>query len=66
LYKNGWGFVSGHFFMRIGINNQYRYIKQVVGFSAGAAVAAIFKSMSDLSNNDIELILFYPGQIRHF
>jgi hypothetical protein len=39
-------------------------IKQVVGFSAGAA--AIYKSMFDHSSNNINLILFYPSQIRHF
>ena len=39
-------------------------IKQVVGFSASAAV--IFHIMSNLSINDIQFTLFYPGQIRHF
>jgi len=44
-------------------------IKQVIGFSAGAA--AIYKAMSELSNdgisiNNLTLILFYPSQIRHY
>jgi dienelactone hydrolase len=48
----------------------YRHINQVVGFSAGAAAiyaaAASNKSMSNSSDNNIQLTLFYPGQIRHF
>jgi dienelactone hydrolase len=39
-------------------------IKQVVGFSAGAA--AIYQVMSHLFKNDIQLTLFYPSQIRYF
>ncbi len=39
-------------------------IKKIVGFSAGAA--AIYSVMSNLTKNDIQLTLFYPGQIRHF
>lgn len=44
--------------------NTYRHIKHVVGFSAGAA--AIYKAMSNSSDNNNQLTLFYPGQIRHF
>ena len=40
------------------------HIKHVVGFSAGGA--ALYKIMSNLTNNNISLTLFYPGQIRYF
>lgn len=39
-------------------------IKQVLGFSAGGA--ALYKVMSNIPDNNIQLTLFYPGQIRHF
>lgn len=40
------------------------HIKHVVGFSAGGA--ALYKVMSNLAASNIQLTLFYPGQIRHF
>jgi hypothetical protein len=39
-------------------------IKQIIGFSAGAA--AIYNVMSNLELKNIQLTLFYPAQIRHF
>lgn len=46
-------------------------IKQVIDFSAGAAAAAIYMAMSELSNdcisiNYVTLNLFYPSHIRHY
>lgn len=46
------------------ILKSYPSIIKVIGFSAGAA--AIYKMMSNLPQNNIQLTLFYPGQIRHF
>lgn len=42
----------------------HKGIKNVVGFSAGAA--ALYKVISSLPKRNIQLTLFYPGQIRNF
>lgn len=39
-------------------------VKYMVGFSAGAA--ALYKVMSQVEKSDVQLMLFYPGQIRFY